>query len=159
MAELFPTISIPVIPYFCNVVVFPVPDIDTYPPVFLLKKTAMVPAASSQTILLEYAESHVYCLLPSKEMNRGTISICRSKPNFLKNFTYCSQIDRKAVSIRKNILDPVETMSQKRLMEDSRSLCKGCFKSHFPRPNTKISKDLSFHSKTKQMACSSLWWC
>ena len=142
METFIPTISIPIIPYYCNVVVFPNPGGQIDSPVFVLKKTAAVPEVLSQNILLEYAESHVYCLLPSKQMYQGTISFRESRPHFLQDFSYCLEIDRKAMYICKS---PAQEESQvplphKRSKKMSPKSCKGCFRSHFPRPNTKLCK-------------------
>ena len=92
METLIPTISIPVIPFFSNVVVFPLPQNDgcnTESAVFVLKNTADIPEATGCSIPFEYIPSHVYCLLPFKEMHHGTVSICKSRPTFLKQFSFC----------------------------------------------------------------------
>ena len=142
METFFPTISIPFIPYYCNVVVFPLPlaaGCSTESTVFLLKKTAEIPVASGHYIPFEYLPSYVYCLLPSKEMHQGTVSICKSRPTFLSQFSFCLQVDPKIVAITKtlSVSDTLQASA-----EDVRSIksCKGCFVSHFPRPNTKICR-------------------
>ena len=142
MESSFQTISIPLIPYYCNVVVFPLPLNDgcnTDSAVFVLKKTAEIPAASGQYFPFEYLPSHVYCLLPSKEMHQGRVSIFKSRPLFLNQFSFCLQVDPKIAAIT-NPLSFSDT--QQAPDDESRSLksCKGCFVTHFPRPNSKHCK-------------------
>ena len=135
------TISIPVIPYYCNVVVFPLPPGVDYDdsPVFVLKKSALLPAASDHDFTLEYLPSHVYCLLPSIQMQHWTVSLYKSRPAFLKNFSFCLQIDPRTVFISKNCT-VIEELALPAGLEGSISTCKGCFVSHFPRPNQKLCK-------------------
>ena len=83
--------------------------------------------------------THVYCLLPSKEMHQGRVSIFKSRPLFLNQFSFCLQVDPKIAAIT-NPLSFSDT--QQAPDDESRSLksCKGCFVTHFPRPNSKHCK-------------------
>ena len=142
MESSFQTISIPIIPYYCNVVVFPLPlDAGCHKEstVVVLKKTAEIPAVSGQYYPFEYLPSHVYCLLPSKEMYQGTVSICKSRPTFLNQFSFCLQVDPKIVGSTGTLSVSDAPQSP---ADDLGSLksCRGCFVSHFPRPNSKHCK-------------------
>ena len=149
MESLSPTISIPLIPYFCNVVVFP-GDGNTSP-VFILKKTAVTPQASKKILQCEYLPGHAYALLPSKEMFYGEVSIYQSRPEFLKDFSYCSQVDPKEVVVDCKLSKKFDMVpSQDSFLTDSpASVCKMCFVSHFPRPNTKLCKGYNKTSALK----------
>ena len=61
---VIPTIKIPSIPYFSNIVIFPLHGNSTESPVFVLKKEADVPEASSRTLIciISQAMCTAYCL-------------------------------------------------------------------------------------------------
>ena len=135
------TITIPVIPYFCNVVVFPLPPGADYDnsPVFILKKTAEIQAASDHDFTFDYLSSHVYCLLPSDDMHHGTVSLYQSRPAFLDTFSYCLQIDPRATPIRRRCTVN-DGLPVPKSVKGLITTCKGCFVSHFPRPNQRLCK-------------------
>ena len=137
------TISIPLIPNFCNVAVFPLNGGETKSPVYILKKSAAVPEASGFVFHLQFLPNHVYCLLPSSEVSTFNVTLHKSRPGFLENYSYCLQIDPKTVSVTSKIssmdnspaTDPDSIAIQ-------RPSCKSCFISHFPKPNTKFCKGI-----------------
>ena len=151
------SITIPFIPYFSNIVVFPLPRKENCAKVFILKKTADVPEASNEKFRLEYLPGHVYCLLPSKEMQQGQIFLCKSRPNSLKQFSYCLEMDKKYISFSKTTLgldnaDFQNIKKESHFGEIKSEDCKGCFIYHFPRPNKRLCKGrklLVFDKKTK----------
>ena len=143
-----PTIKIPSIPYFSNIVIFPHPGNSTESRVFVLKKEADIPEASSKTLNLHHLPGHVYCLLPSREMYHGKLFMFKGRPNLLRQFNYCLEVDKKYIFVDNGDLqDPVADSVLAAKKFDS---CKTCFVSHFPRPNTKICKGRKIISSRKK---------
>ena len=96
---MFPVVTVPSFPHFCNVLVFPHPEENMESSFFLLKKTSAVPRDSNQKLTLEYLSGYIYCFLPSLHKHNGVVSLCKSRPTFLKDFSYCLEVDRQAISI------------------------------------------------------------
>ena len=136
-----PTVVFPSIPGFTNLIVFPFSsskkDESKF---FLLKKSADVPWWFSEVWEVEYLPGFIYCLLPSNEETLG-VAVYTRKPNFLDDFSYCFEIDQKAIMVKTHNSEAVDEDKTEELSEDARSveiiseLCDGCFKTHFPRPN------------------------
>ena len=98
LKNMFPTVSIPSFPYFCNMVVFPAAGGQEESSFWILKKTSALSKDSGRKLLLEYLPGYIYCLLPSSQEHQGTVSMNTSRPNFLKDYTFCfpskhSQVD------------------------------------------------------------------
>ena len=165
MDNIFPSVSIPSFPYFCNMVVFPSPCNEDVSAFFIVKKTAAVPEHSCQKLLLEYLPGHIYCLLPSSELNHGTVSRYSSRPNFLQEYSYCLEIDKNAISFNRipSVSDDLPPSASESMPKTSNfSRCSSCFVSHFPRPNTKLCKfslkRTSTNPSIKKMWPSTSWW-
>ena len=134
MSQQMPSVAIPAIPFFCNLVVFPSPTRESNESrFFLLKDDAGVPKCSSETFWVEYIPGSIYCLLPSTERSRGRVSIYKSKPSYLDAFCDSLEISKKFI-VFQNIKSEAEDISK---IEDDTvsSECGRCFVSHWPRPN------------------------
>ena len=152
------TVALPVIPNFCNLAVFPSPsNKDDESRFFLLNNSAVVPAWSFKTWLVEYIPGSVYCLLPSDENNKWMVSIIPSKQALEERFSYCLEINMDAlvstnVSSGSSAKDESPTKQYEGPVMGKQ--CSKCFVSHFPHPNTKICK-LGKESKRKRKENSS----
>ena len=112
MSQQVPSVEIPAIPFFCNLVVFPSPTSESNESrFFLLKNVADVPKCSSETLWVEYIPGSIYCLLPSSERNQGRVSVYESKPNFLDDFSYSLEINKKSI-VFQNIKSEAEEVSE-----------------------------------------------
>ena len=154
MDAAVPTIALPGIPHFYNVVVFPSPLKDNNESrIFLLKNSDVVPACSFEPWLIEHIPGSFYCLMPSQESKQGKVSLYTSRPGFLDAFSYCLEVDQTAIGFpradNQNAKNPEIVAFEKET--DESEVCSGCFSSHFPRPNMRSCK---FARKRKEKACS-----
>ena len=139
MSQQVPSVAIPAIPFFYNLVVFLSPTSESNESrFFLLKNDAGVPKCSSEKLWVEFIPGSVYCFLPSTERNQGGVSVYESKPSFLDDFCDSLEINRKFI-VFQNIKSDAEEVSK---IEDDTvsSECGRCFVSHWPRPNKMLCK-------------------
>ena len=141
MAAHTPTIHIPAIEGFYNLIVFPSPLKDWVETnVYVLKRSAEAPKYPSKMWEVEYVPGFIYCLLPSTEKSLG-VAVYTSKPGFLDSFSYWHGIDMKAILIKNNTDDSSpKTESENINNTGSAKICDRCFVSHFPQPNMKSCK-------------------
>ena len=137
MVESAPTVIIPTPEYFCNLAVFPAPsNINDAPKFFLMKNKAEVPIHQIGSLKAKLFPGSVYCLLPSKGKNCGSITVYKTKPTFLDSYTYCLEINAKCVEFLH-----CETHQPKPFPDSSyHEKCSGCLISHFPSPNTSLCR-------------------
>ena len=133
-------VSIPLAPYFCDLVVFPLPNKKSQETFFcLMKNCDDMPVYGLGSVLVEYIPGSVYCFLPSVGENHGTVRVFRSKPNFLDTFTFCLEINRLAIDFLTGGYDSIiKTPKKEDKAEeiDKSTKCTTCFITHFPQPNT-----------------------
>ena len=137
MDSSIPTVNIPLIPYYCDVVVFPSPYKENNKSWFyVLKNTAAAPGMTSSKTSFEYIPGSVYCFLPSAGECTGRIRVFSSKPSFLDKFIYCLEISPKALDFEKTDADQEDTqICSKVAAVESSERCTKCFVLHFPSPN------------------------
>ena len=96
MSQHQPLVSLPFIPYYCNLVVFPSPhknsDVSRF---FILSHSAAAPEYSDKRVTFDYIPGSVYCFLPSAEKYSGKITMLSSKPSFVSDFSfpYCLEVN------------------------------------------------------------------
>ena len=150
-------LSVPLPPYFANLAVFPSPcEVSDESWFYLLKNSSTVPVYGLSTVSVKYIPGSVYCFFPSIDEDIGTVKYYSRKPSFLDDFTYCLEINKlriqfpgqdegKAVIPKDDEAEGYGLDGCNMKGEDGKGIkndtsCKGCFKSHFPRPNTKLCK-------------------
>ena len=98
MENCVPSVVIPAPEYFCNVVVFPAPaTLHDVPKFYLLENVPDVGKYQIGSLQVKLYPGSVYCLLPSNEKSKGSLSVYPYKPSFLDSFTYCVEINPKSV--------------------------------------------------------------
>ena len=60
----------------------------------MLKNNAVPAVPTGGSHWIEFLPDHVYCFIPSMEINRGNVKIERAIPEFLKEFLYCMEIKK-----------------------------------------------------------------
>ena len=117
---------------------------------YLLKNSSTVPAHGLSSVSVKYIPGSVYCFFPSTDKDMGTVKYYSRKPSFLDDFTYCLEINKlgiqfpgqdegKAVIPKYDEAEGYGLDGCNMKGEDGKGIkkdtsCKGCFKSHFPRP-------------------------
>ena len=157
MENRLPSVVIPSPEYFCNVVVFPAPaTLHDVPKFCLLKNVPDIPKYQIGSLEVKLYPGSVYCLLPSKDKSKGSLSVYQYKPSFLDSYTYCQEINPKSVVFQDAVKEEDSfTYNRRDASEGScptsktdgsdvsypatgstaNSKCAGCFNSHFPSPN------------------------
>lgn len=134
-----PLVSIPSIPFYCNLVVFPSPhkatDVSRF---FILSNSPVAPDLSDEKVTFDYIPRSVYCFLPSLDKAAGKITLLSGQPSFVHDFTfpYCLEINPKSLEfshLEKNDVSKSQA-------EPMAKRCIKCFKSNFPSPNTLLCK-------------------
>jgi hypothetical protein len=153
MSQQVPSVAIPAIPFFHNLVVFPSPTSESNDSrFFLLKNVADVPMCSSEKMWVEYIPGSIYCFLPSTERNQGRVSVYESKPNFLDDFSYSLEINKNSI-VFQNLKSEAEEVST--IEDETVSVeCRRCFVSHWPRPNKRLCK---FGQDKKKKKYETIW--
>ena len=155
-----PSITIPVFPNFCNVAVFPASNKARGESLFfLLKKTAVIPKESGEKFWVEYLPDSIYCLLPSTEINQGSVTMYSSRPDFLDKYAYCLEINKLSINCSNTVSDShaTPTLSSGPILPSTNtSRCQKCFVNHFPRPNTKLCK-LKKQRNSPNSSLSKVW--
>ena len=134
-----PLVSIPFIPYYCNLVVFPSPHKTTVSRFFILSNSAATPECSDDKVTFDYIPGSVYCFLPSSEKAGGKITVLSGQPSFVHDFTfpYCLELNPQALVFISS--EKKDTSKSPGSQVEPRK-CIKCFISHFPSPNTVICK-------------------
>ena len=98
MKNSLPSVVIPAPEYFSNVVIFPAPaTLHDAPKFYLMKNFPDVPKYQIGSLKVILYPGSVYCLLPSDDKNKGSVSVYQYKPSFLDSYTYCLEINPKSV--------------------------------------------------------------
>jgi hypothetical protein len=97
MENSVPSVIVPAIPYFCNLVVFPAPLSGLDSSFHMLKTSDDVPVDPQETHWLEYIPGSIYCFLPSSHRNKGTVSFFKSRSCFLNKYTYSLEIGKQSI--------------------------------------------------------------
>ena len=110
MDSSYPIVKIPMIPHYCDVVVFPSPCKENNKSWFyVLKNTAAAPGITSSKTSFEYIPGSVYCFLPSVGESTGRVRVFSSKPDFLDKFSYCLEIRPKVLEFENTNVEHEDT--------------------------------------------------
>ena len=61
---------------------------------YVLKNNGISPTPTGGTHWLKFLPNHVYCFLPSFEVDNGEIHMCNQMPDYIKDYYFSIQINQ-----------------------------------------------------------------